>query len=229
MTANFSDSRPRPMSVDDLIKKLTALRVVPVAVIDDATRAQPLADALVAGGLPCVEITLRTAEGEAALRAIAKRDDILVGAGTVLTPADVDRVAGAGVSFVVSPGFSIDVVRRAAELGLPAIPGVANASDLQAASSAGLRAVKLFPADQLGGLPMLSALAAPFPDMRFMPSGGINAANAPDYLAHPAVFAVGGSWMIPRGLIAGREFDQLRRQVARAVSWLVEAEGSLAG
>jgi 2-dehydro-3-deoxyphosphogluconate aldolase / (4S)-4-hydroxy-2-oxoglutarate aldolase len=217
------------MSADGLIQKIEALRVVPVAVIDDAATAAPLADALVAGGLPCLEITLRTPEAEAAIRAIAGRRDILVGAGTVVTPEHVDRAAQAGASFVVSPGLSIDVVRRAEELGLPAIPGIATASDVQAAVRAGLHAVKLFPADILGGLGILDALAAPFPDMRFMPSGGINAANAADYLVHPAVFAVSGSWMIPRALIAERDFDQIRRRVTHTVLPLVKTERSLAG
>lgn len=216
------------MSTDDLIENLAGLRVVPVAVIDDAACAQPLADELVAGGLPCLEVAFRTAEAEAAVRAIAGRGDILVGAGTVVTPEHVDRAAEAGASFVLSPGFSIDVVRRAAELGLPAIPGIGGASDVQAAISAGLRAVKLFPADILGGLGMLDALAAPFPDIRFLPSGGINDTNAADYLAHPAVFAVSGSWMLSRALIAARDFDQLRRQLAHTVLRVVESEGCLA-
>jgi 2-dehydro-3-deoxyphosphogluconate aldolase/(4S)-4-hydroxy-2-oxoglutarate aldolase len=217
------------MSARGLIQKIEALRVVPVAAIDDVATAKPLADVLVGGGLPCLEITLRTPNAEAAIQAIASRDDILVGAGTVVTPEQVDRAAHAGASFVVSPGFSIDVVRRAEELGLAAIPGIATPSDVQAAVRAGLHAVKLFPAEILGGLRMIDALAAPFGDLRFMPSGGVNASNASDYLAHPAVFAVSGSWMIPRALIAQGGFDQLRCQIAHTVSRLLQFEGSLAG
>ena len=217
------------MSADAVIRKIETLRVVPVAVIEDAATAAPLADALVAGGLPCLEITLRTPEAEAAIRAIGGRRDILVGAGTVVTPEQVDRAAQAGASFVVSPGLSIDVVRRAEELGLLAVPGVATASEVQTAVRAGLHAVKLFPADILGGLGIVAALAAPFPGMRFMPSGGVNAANAAGYLAHPAVFAVSGSWMIPRALISGRDFDQIQRQVTHTVRRLVNTERSLAG
>ena len=215
------------MRVDDLIEEIEAFRVLPVAVLDDPKTAEPLADALVAGGLPCLEIALRTPGAEAAIRAIASRADILVGAGTVVTPEHVDRAADAGARFVVSPGFSLGVVRRAEELGLLAIPGVSTASDVQSAVQAGLHAVKLFPADVLGGLRILNALAAPFPDIRFMPSGGVNASNAADYLAHPAVFAVSGSWMIPRAQVSEGEFDQVRRQVAHAVSQLMEAEGRL--
>lgn len=217
------------MSAAELIERLTALRVVPVAVLDEATHTQPLADELVAGGLPCLEVTFRTSGGEAAIRAIAGRGDILVGAGTVVTAEQANRAADAGASFIVSPGLSIDVVRRAEELGLPVIPGIATASDIQAAIGAGLRAVKLFLADLLGGLSMLTALAAPFPDVRFMPSGGINVNNAADFLAHPAVFAVSGSWMISRALIAARDFDEVRRLVDHTVLRLGEPEGSIAG
>ena len=203
-----------------LMDQLAAIRVIPVVVIDDVAHAHQLADALVAGGLPCAEITFRTSAGAAAIRAIAGRDDILVGAGTVLNAADVDRAVDAGARFVVSPGFGLDVVNRAAELGVAALPGVSTASEIQAAVGAGLTAVKLFPAEQSGGLALLKALAAPFPGLMFMPSGGVTPENAPTYLADPAVFAVGGSWMVHRALIAAGDFDAIRKLTAETVAQL---------
>jgi 2-dehydro-3-deoxyphosphogluconate aldolase/(4S)-4-hydroxy-2-oxoglutarate aldolase len=203
-----------------VLDRLAAIRVVPVVVIDDPTRADALADALVAGGLPCAEITFRTAGGEAALRAIASRRDILVGAGTVLTAAQVDRAVDAGAQFVVSPGLGIDVVTRAQELGIAVLPGVATATELQAAVGAGLSAVKFFPAAQSGGLGMLSALSAPFPAVRFMPSGGIRLAGVAGYLAQPSVFAVGGSWMVPRDRIAAGDFEAVHSLAAETARLL---------
>ncbi len=205
-----------------VLDRLAGIGVVPVVVIDDPTRADALADALVAGGLPCAEITFRTAGGEAALRAIASRPDILVGAGTVLSAEQVDRAADAGAQFVVSPGFGLDVVTRAQELGLAVLPGVATASELQAAVGVGLGVVKFFPAAQSGGLGMLSALSAPFPHVRFMPSGGIRLAGLADYLAHPSVFAVGGSWMVPRERIQANDFEAVRSLTTETVRLLDE-------
>ncbi len=203
-----------------ILDRLARIRVIPIVVIDDPSRADTLADALVAGGLPCAEITFRTMGGEAALRATASRQDILVGAGTVLTADQVDRAADAGARFIVSPGFGSDVVTRAQELGIAVLPGISTASELQAAARAGLNAVKFFPAAQSGGLGMLSALSGPFPDMRFMPSGGVRLANAAEYLAHPAVFAVGGSWMVPRERIAVGDFETVRRMAVETARLL---------
>lgn len=202
------------MTASSVLDRLAELKVVPVVVLDDPDHANALADALVTGGLPCAEITFRTAAGEAAIRAIASRNDILVGAGTVLTAEQVDRAADAGAHFVVSPGFGIDVVTRAQELGIAVLPGISTASELQAAVGAGLSSVKFFPAVQSGGLGTLSALAGPFPAVRFMPSGGIRLTNAAEYLAHPNVFAVGGSWMVPRERIAAGDFEAVRRLTA---------------
>jgi 2-dehydro-3-deoxyphosphogluconate aldolase / (4S)-4-hydroxy-2-oxoglutarate aldolase len=210
----------RPMT-STLLTALSQLRVVPVVVIDDETIAGPLADALVAGGLPCAEVTFRTEAAPNAIRALSRRGDILVGAGTVVSASQVDLAVDCGARFIVSPGFGVDVVRRAQERGVLVIPGVATASELQAAVSAGLSAVKLFPSEQLGGLRMISALSAPFPDVRFMPSGGISVANAAAYLDHEAVFAVGGSWMVPRTLLANGDLDAVReltRQTSTTLS-----------
>jgi len=211
--------------VTGVLDRLAVARIVPVIVLDDAADAGPLADALLAGGIDCAEITLRTPAGLAAVQALAHRDDILVGAGTVLTAAQTDEAVAAGARFVVSPGLGLDVVHRAQRLGVTVLPGVATATELQAAAAAGLGAVKFFPAGALGGLGMLNALAGPFPGMRFMPSGGVTAENAADYLAHPSVFAVGGSWMVPRTLIGAGRFAEITALCRRTVDALAVPRG----
>jgi 2-dehydro-3-deoxyphosphogluconate aldolase/(4S)-4-hydroxy-2-oxoglutarate aldolase len=195
---------------------LTRVGIVPVVVLEDPEAANPLADALVQGGVPCVEITLRTPAGILGLEALRDRTDILAGAGTVLTVQDVDRAAVAGAGFIVSPGFAPDVVARSQELGLTVIPGISSATELQAAVAAGLRHVKLFPAEIIGGLQLLKALASPFPGVEFMPSGGLTLQNMTSYLEHPAVFAVGGSWMVPQDAIASGRFSDVARLCAEA-------------
>lgn len=190
---------------------LTGQRFVPVIVLDDARRAVPLAEALLRGGIGCAEITLRTDAGPAAIAAASAVADFIVGAGTVLTPDDVDRVVDAGARFVVSPGLAEDVVERAIEHGLEVIPGVATATEVQRALRLGLSRLKLFPAGPLGGIAAVRALAGPFPDVRFLPSGGVTAENAGEYLASPSVFAVSGSWMATRDLIAAGDFAAIER------------------
>jgi len=197
-------------------------RLVPVIVIETPAAARPLADALVAGGLRCAEVTLRTDAAEAALRAMAGDPRLLVGAGTVVRPDQVDRAVAAGAAFIVSPGFSEAVVRRCGALGVPVFPGVATATELMAARDAGLTVVKFFPAEPLGGVATLRALAAPFPDVRFIPTGGITAAHLPAYLAHPAVLAVGGSWMVAPKLVAAGAWDEISRLTAEAVTVATE-------
>jgi 2-dehydro-3-deoxyphosphogluconate aldolase / (4S)-4-hydroxy-2-oxoglutarate aldolase len=193
-------------------------RLVPVIVVEDETSAPPLADALVAGGLRCAEVTFRTSAAQAALGLMAADGRLLVGAGTVVTPDQVDAAVESGAAFIVSPGFNVAVVRRCVELGVPTFPGVATASDVMAAVAEELDIVKFFPAEPLGGIKMISALAAPFPSMRFIPTGGITAELLPRYLAHPAVAAVGGSWMVAPKLIAGGEWDEITRLTAEAVA-----------
>jgi 2-dehydro-3-deoxyphosphogluconate aldolase/(4S)-4-hydroxy-2-oxoglutarate aldolase len=201
----------------DVLPAIGAGRLVPVTVLDDARAAGPLADALVAGGLRNVEVTFRTAAAEAALTAMAQDPRLLVGAGTVVRPEQVDRAVAAGARFLVSPGFSPAVVRRCRQVGVPAIPGVATATDIQAAGEEGLDVLKFFPAEPMGGLATLKALAAPFPEVRFVPTGGIGAANLGAYLAHPSVLAVGGSWMVAPGLIAAGAWEEITRLTAEAV------------
>jgi 2-dehydro-3-deoxyphosphogluconate aldolase/(4S)-4-hydroxy-2-oxoglutarate aldolase len=209
---------------ETVLDRLAAIRVVPVVVIDDPGHADSLGAALVSGGLPCAEVTLRTRAGEAALRTMAARGDMLVGAGTVLTAEQVDRAVDAGADFIVSPGFALEVVTRAQKLGVAVVPGVATASEVQSAVVAGLDAMKFFPAAQAGGLSMLSALAGPFPAVRFLPSGGVNLGNVLAYLAHPSVFAVGGSWMVPRERIVAADFEAIEALSRATMAHLAEVE-----
>ena len=187
--------------------------VVPVVVIDDATRAADVARALLAGGIRCAEITLRTDAGLSSIAAASALglDGFTVGAGTVLTLDDLERSVDAGARFIVSPGFDEELVERATALGVAVLPGVATATEVQRAARAGVETVKFFPADRLGGLETIAALAAPFRATRFVPSGGVTATNALDYLRHPAVAAVSGSWMVTRQLIADGDFAAIER------------------
>ncbi|BEP14063.1 hypothetical protein acdb102_23740 [Acidothermaceae bacterium B102] len=193
-------------------------RVVPVIVADDVEIAAELADTLVTAGLPLAEVTFRTPAAEGVLRAMAANGSLLVGAGTVLTPEQVDRAVDAGARFIVSPGISRPVVERALQFAIPIIPGVATASDLMLAAALGLSVVKFFPAFTLGGLPALKALAAPFPGMTFVPTGGVTPQTLPDYLDTKAVLAVGGTWITPADLLARRQFAEIRQRAADAVS-----------
>lgn len=202
----------------DVVGEITTARLLPVVVIDDAGTALPLAAALNRGGLRCVEITMRTPAAEAAIRALANEPDVLVGAGTVVNADQAARVIDAGASFIVTPGFSLQVVRHCQARSVPVFPGIATATELMAALDGGLETVKFFPAEQLGGLATLKALAAPFGAMTFIPTGGISVASLAGYLGHPAVRAVGGSWMVAASLIAAGKFDEITRLTAQAVA-----------
>lgn len=201
----------------EVLEVISASRLLPVVVIEDAESALPLATALKKGGLRCVEITLRTAAAAAALRAMAEDADLTVGAGTVLSCQQVDLALDAGARYIVTPGFSPEVVRHCQERSVPVFPGVATATEIQAAMSAGLEVVKFFPAEPLGGVAMLKALGAPFPMMRFIPTGGIGPGNMTAYLRHPAVLAVGGSWMVAPSLLRAGDFTAVTEVTAEAV------------
>ncbi|MGQ4363507.1 bifunctional 4-hydroxy-2-oxoglutarate aldolase/2-dehydro-3-deoxy-phosphogluconate aldolase [Streptomyces sp. SAS_272] len=203
---------PGPASV------LAGARVMPVLTIPSPTMAAPLAEALVAGGARCAEVTFRTPDAEQALEAMAAHGGLTVGAGTVLTPGQVERAVAAGARFVVSPGFDEQVVSRCAELGVSVIPGIATATELMRALRAGLDTVKLFPAEPLGGLSTLRALAAPFPGTRFIPTGGIRAAHLAAYLADPSVLAVGGTWLATPAHLERGDYEEIRRLTAEAVA-----------
>ncbi|NUP46244.1 MAG: bifunctional 4-hydroxy-2-oxoglutarate aldolase/2-dehydro-3-deoxy-phosphogluconate aldolase [Catenulispora sp.] len=191
-------------------------RIVPVLTVPSVAMADPLAEALAEGGLRCVEVTLRTGEAENVLKTMAAHRELTVGAGTVLTAEQARRAVGAGAAFLVSPGFDEDLVAACWELGVPLIPGAATATELMCAQRAGIGLVKLFPAERLGGLATLEALAAPFPRMRFMPTGGIGADQAAAYLAHPSVSAVGGSWIAPADCLRRGDYSEIRRLAAQA-------------
>ena len=206
----------------DVLAQLGAIGVVPVVVLDDADSAGALADALLAGGLRCAELTLRTPDAERAVRAMADRAELLLGVGTVLEPEQAERCVAEGARFVVSPGFDDAVVERCQRLDVPVLPGTATATEVLRARRAGLRTVKFFPAETSGGLAGLQALAAPFHDMRFVPTGGIGPGNAGGYLRTPTVLAVGGSWMVPRELVRERRWDEISRLSAQAVATVAE-------
>lgn len=198
--------------------QLSAARLVPVVVLDDAADADALAAALVAGGLPVAEVTFRTAAAEDSIRAMSARGDMLVGAGTVLTPAQVDLAVAAGASYIVSPGLSRAVVERCQEHGVLALPGAVTATEVQAALELGLTTVKFFPAGTSGGAAAIAALAAPFGGVSFVPTGGIGPKNLHEYLAIPSVAAVGGSWMVPRAMVRDSNFAEITRLTAEAVA-----------
>jgi len=206
------------LSSPDVLEAVCARRVVPVVVVDELGIVEPLADALVDAGLPVAEVTFRTRAAQEAIAVLAQRGDVLVGAGTVTHPAQVDVAADAGARFIVSPGLSAGVVARCRERGVPVIPGVATPSEVMAAVELGIALLKLFPAEGLGGVAMVQALAGPFPDVRRVPTGGIGAANAVEYLAVPTVAAIGGSWMVARPLLAAGDFDEVRRLAREAVA-----------
>ena len=202
------------------LEVLAAGPVMPVVVIDDPAMAVPLARALVAGGIRAIEITLRTPGALEAVRAIADDvPDAIPGVGTVLTAADLDAAIAAGARFAISPGATPALLAAARAGGLPYIPAIATASELMAAMEAGFSVCKFFPAAQAGGVEALKSLAGPFPHARFCPTGGIDAASAPAYLALPSVVCVGGSWIAPRAAIAAGDFTTIER-LARAAAAL---------
>ncbi|MFK0156592.1 bifunctional 4-hydroxy-2-oxoglutarate aldolase/2-dehydro-3-deoxy-phosphogluconate aldolase [Streptomyces sp. NPDC090499] len=205
------------MNTADLASVLAGARIVPVLTVPTAVSATPLADALMGGGARCAEVTFRTPEAEGVLKAMAAHGGLTVGAGTVLTPQQAERAVEAGARFVVSPGVDEEVIARCRELAIPVVPGIATAAELMRALRAGLDTVKLFPAEPLGGTRMLDALAAPFPRVRFVPTGGIGPTHLPGYLSRPAVLAVGGSWMATAGHLERGDYDGIRRLTAEAV------------
>jgi 2-dehydro-3-deoxyphosphogluconate aldolase/(4S)-4-hydroxy-2-oxoglutarate aldolase len=202
----------------DFQETLGTLGVVPVVEIPRADDAVPLAEALAAAGLPCAEITFRTASAAEAIAAIAATvPDFLVGAGTVVTVEQARTAAAAGARFLVSPGFDAQTVEWALEEGMPILPGVCTPSDIMRALACGVSLLKLFPAEAIGGVAYLKAVAAPFKDVRFVPTGGISAGNLADYLTVPQVTACGGSWMVKKDVIAAGDFARIRTLAAEAV------------
>ncbi len=209
--------------MNDVTQALAAIRIIPVIVIDDPANAVPLARALHAGGISCAEVTFRTSTAAEALRCITGEfPDLLVGAGTVLTPEQATWAKAAGAKFVVSPGINPRVVDYCLTHDMPVYPGVCTPTEIETALSRGLRVVKFFPAEQIGGLPFLKAIAAPYSDIDFIPTGGVNATNLGAYLAFKRVVACGGSWMAPAEWIAQQRFDRIKDE-SRAASAIARA------
>ncbi|RBQ18880.1 keto-deoxy-phosphogluconate aldolase [Spongiactinospora rosea] len=193
--------------------------VVPVVVIDDVDTAAPLARALVAGGLPAIEVTLRTAAALPAIARIAAEvPGAVVGAGTVRASADVDASVRAGAKFLVSPGAPAALADAMAASGVPFLPGAATATEVLALAERGVKEMKFFPAEAAGGVPYLAALAGPLPDVRFCPTGGIRPANAADYLALPNVACVGGTWLAPADALASGDYARIEKLAVEAAA-----------
>ena len=188
--------------------------VIPVIVIEDLAHAVPLAEALVAGGLPVLEVTLRTRCALDAIRAMKAVPGAIVGAGTVTSAVQLDEALAAGSEFIVAPGLTEPLAKAAIASGVPFLPGIANAGDIMRGLDLGLTHFKFFPAMAAGGLPALKALAAPFGQCRFCPTGGITLQNAPDWLAFEPVLCVGGSWVSPAGPPDRAEVERLAREAA---------------
>lgn len=211
--------------MNEVLEKISRIGIVPVVVLDDAKDAKPLAEALIKGGLPCAEVTFRTAAAEDAIRIMASEfPEMLVGAGTVLTTEQVDRAVNAGAKFIVSPGLNPKVVKYCLEKGVPITPGTENPSDVEAAIELGLEVVKFFPAEAAGGLNMIKSMAAPYTQMKFMPTGGISAKNICEYLAFDKIIACGGSWMVNKALVAEGQFDEIQALTEEAVRTMLGFE-----
>lgn len=206
-----------------LIEQIQQTAVIPVIKIDNVEDAFPLAEALKKGGLCAAEITFRTDAAEESIRRIAKAyPDFLIAAGTVLTSEQADKAMAAGASFIVSPGTNPEVVKHCNEKGYPVIPGVCTPSEVEMAMSLGLTYLKFFPAEAAGGVKMIKAMAAPYTKVKFMPTGGIGVKNLAEYLNCKAVFACGGSWMVPSDKIADGKFDEIEALTREAVQLVKE-------
>ncbi len=198
---------------------LDRVPVIPVVVVDDLEHAVPVARALVAGGLPVIELTLRTPVALSAIERIADEvPEILLGAGTIVDPSQAKRAAEAGAQFLVSPGSTRTILNAMSDTGLPHLPGVATASEIMTALEAGYNELKFFPAEAAGGAPYLKSVSSPIPAARFCPTGGISADNATSYLALPNVGCVGGSWITPADVMAARNWARVTELAAGAAA-----------
>ena len=210
----------------EMMKQLQKIGIIPVVVLNDAKDALPLAECVVKGGLPCAEVTFRTAAAEESIRQMAKAyPDMIIGAGTVLTCEQADRAIDAGAKFIVSPGFNPKVTEYVLKRGIPMTPGVCTPTEIEAALQFDLDVLKFFPAEPSGGLKMIKALAAPYVGINFMPTGGISAANVRDYLAYDRIVACGGSWMVNGSLVKEGKFDEIEKLVREAADIVKEIRG----
>ena len=212
--------------MDKIIEKITAMGVIPVVAIENAADAARLGDALIEGGLPCAEITFRTAAAASAIRTLCNsHPGILVGAGTVLTKSDAETAVDAGASFVVTPGFDGDLVDWCLHKNIPVIPGVMTPTDINAAINKKLNVLKFFPAEAAGGVKTLKAISGPYGSIKFVPTGGITLGNLEDYLSLPNVVACGGSWLVKKDQISSGEFDAIETLVREAVQLVDRIRG----
>ncbi|MBO4609407.1 MAG: bifunctional 4-hydroxy-2-oxoglutarate aldolase/2-dehydro-3-deoxy-phosphogluconate aldolase, partial [Lachnospiraceae bacterium] len=211
--------------MNEILTRIGNIGIVPVVALDNAADAGDLGKALIDGGIPCAEVTFRTAAAEESIRILSEKyPQMLTGAGTVLTAQQADKAVAAGAKFIVSPGYNPKVVDHCVERGIPVVPGCATPSDIERAIEAGLDVVKFFPAEAAGGLPMIKAMSAPYGSVRFMPTGGINASNICSYLAFDRVIACGGSWMVDKKLIAAGNFEEITRLSKEAVDTILGFE-----
>ncbi len=212
--------------MNPVLEKIQKTGIIPVVVLNDVKDAEPLAKALIEGGLPCAEVTFRTDAAEESIRIMKEKfPEMLVGAGTVLTTEQVDRAVAAGAEFIVSPGLNPRIVKYCVERNIPITPGCANASDMELALENGLEVVKFFPAEPAGGLKMIKALAAPYVNLKFMPTGGISASNVRDYLAYDRIIACGGSWMVSGDLVKAGDFAKITELTKEAAAIVKEMRG----
>lgn len=209
-----------------IFEKFSKIGIIPVVVLEDAKDAEPLGKALMEGGLPCAEVTFRTAAAEEAIKIMTEKfPDMLVGAGTVLTTEQADSAIAAGAKFIVSPGLNPDVVAHCVKKGIPVTPGTCTPTDVEKALIFGLDVVKFFPAEPAGGLDFIKAIAAPYVGVKFMPTGGINANNVRDYLKYDRIIACGGSWMVKGDLIKAGDFEKIKELTAEAAGIVKEIRG----
>ena len=209
--------------MNPILEQLSKFGVVPVVVLNDAKDAEPLAKALCDGGLPCAEVTFRTAAADESIRTMTEKyPEMLVGAGTVLTTEQVDRAVAAGAKFIVSPGFDPEIVDYCLEKEILVLPGCVTPSEVAQGVKRGLKVLKFFPAEQYGGVATIKAMAAAYVGIQFMPTGGINPKNVKDYLACDKIFACGGSWMVKGDMIEAGEFDKIEALTKEAVAIIKE-------
>ena len=209
----------------ELLQKISLAGLVPVIKVEDAADAVPLCKALADGGLPVAEITFRSDAAEQAIKNVHEAlPQIILGAGTVLTTEQADRAIAAGATYIVSPGLNPVVVKHCIERGVPVVPGCANPSDVEVALSLGLKTVKFFPAEALGGVKVIKAMSAPYGGLTFLPTGGINEKNLMDYLSFPKIIACGGSWMVPADAVAAKDWGKIESLTRQAVNLLLGLE-----
>ena len=211
--------------MNKVLEEFSKIGIIPVIALDHVEDAAPLAKALCDGGLPCAEVTFRTAAAEESIRIMSEQfPEMLVGAGTVLTTEQVDRAVNAGAKFIVSPGFNPEITKYVIDKGMLMMPGTATPGEMEQAMSMGLDVVKFFPAEQNGGVAKLKAVAGPYTNLRWMPTGGVNAKNLLDYLSFNKIIACGGTWMVKKDLIEAENWDEIERLTREAVNTMLGFE-----